>query len=682
MNKFQKQLAAIFSALGFTDKAKAGTMNEEDWKKVFSDYKEKYGTELKADLQENQRLAVLEAEQRQILDVLNVAAGTPAPAATETPAAEGAAPAPAAEDGSAAPVAAPAAEELTPIAKQIQTLFASMQQQIDKMAAVAKPDVPADSATMQITAQGPGTTETHLFGISAPMFSMEKRWNKIAQNPSFAIVNAPDEEADLKAFQTELSSFSKSTANRYAQLHREGRLNSETLKASFGITTTGLADAGLGAQFIVRRQDALIARILEIDSVDALFPVRYGIQDREMITNAFFTEVSQAYQEGEIWKGSMTLEPEFGHVDDGMAKFKFGSMKEIERLYIGYLNTSGSDPIKWGMIEFMLLNMYLNMANEYNIRRILGIYVKPESGVAGSYLNAGTGVIYTLIRYYHENKLLLNDDDAYATYDNTDFLDTVKDLVEEVRTNLAPGQKMNGQVVHLNENHQQWWINNCRTTYGKDIDFQGPNSYLNIVPDTKVAIAWVPNMDQLKFIFIQRPGNLQGLGYVPGEMYAVKLKEDMELVKGWSTWKEGTSASFTGRRFTTASDLKANKYAMQQIFCNKPATAVVADATTVDAESNFWFVTGVNTKATALTDIVHAVGGPAYIIECGDVTFPTTIAKAAKFSELTGAYTPTAVGDYIMVVLASTGKFLEMERCVGGVRTVNPSLQPNVPGAR
>jgi hypothetical protein len=156
----------------------------------------------------------------------------------------------------------------------------------------------------------------------------------------------------------------------------------------------------------------------------------------------------------------------------------------------------------------------------------------------------------------------------------------------------------------------------------------------------------------------------------------------MELVKGWSTWKEGTSASFTGRRFTTAADLVENNFSLQQIYINKPVTKLGADVTTANAKLNFWFVTGVNTVATALTDITNAIGGPAYIIECGDVVHPTTIAKAAKFSELTAAYTPTAVGDYIMVVLASTGKFLEMERCVGGVRTVNPLLQPNVPGAR
>ena len=53
----------------------------------------------------------------------------------------------------------------------------------------------------------------------------------------------------------------------------------------------------------------------------------------------------------------MSLQPEIGHVDDLMIKIQFTSMKEIERLYIGYLNTSGSDPIKWSMIEFTVMGL-------------------------------------------------------------------------------------------------------------------------------------------------------------------------------------------------------------------------------------------------------------------------------------------------------------------------------------
>lgn len=109
---------------------------------------------------------------------------------------------------------------------------------------------------------------------------------------------------------------------------------------------------------------------------------------------------------------------------------------------------------------------------------------------------------------------------------------------------------------------------------------------------------------------------------------------------------------------------------------------MAADATTMDASKGFWQVTTANTAAKAITDITNAKAGVAYIIECGDTDNATTIAKTGKFADITAAYTPTKVGDYIMVILNSKGNFLELERQVGGVRKVNAELQPNVPGVR
>ena len=84
------------------------------------------------------------------------------------------------------------------------------------------------------------------------------------------------------------------------------------------------------------------------------------------------------------------------------------------------------------------------------------------------------------------------------------------------------------------------------------------------------------------------PGNLQCLEYIPGEMLSIKVKEDMELVKAWSTWKEGFAAAFVGRRFDTRAKLVANNYEWQQIFMNKPSVNVDADATTITASKGFW----------------------------------------------------------------------------------------------
>ena len=93
-------------------------------------------------------------------------------------------------------------------------------------------------------------------------------------------------------------------------------------------------------------------------------------------------------------------------------------------------------------------------------------------------------------------------------------------------------------------------------------------------------------------------------------------------------------------------------------------------------------MTPANTAAKVLTDIIGAKKGVVYLIECGSIDNATTIAKSGKFADITKAYTPTKIGDYIMVVLNNAGNFIELERQEGGVRTINKELQPNIPGAR
>ena len=510
---------------------------------------------------------------------------------------------------------------------------------------------------------------------------MDKRWNKIAANPSFSSHKLGDDVES--AFHRDLVSYSRSLAARFEFLNENHLLDADKLAAGeFANNFDGVTDAKVGDQFVIRRQDALIARVLKKRDLTQYFPVRYGIQDHDLVFNAFFDEVSQAYQEGEVWKGGMRIENEMGHVDDAMIKMKFGPMKKLERMYIGYLNKEGSDPVKWSMIEFAILNSLETAQVEQNKRRMRGIYSTPEKGVPSHYLNSSTGIIYTLIRYARENKMLLHDDESYRSYTETTMLDAVKEFVKDVQASCTEDMDLDSHVIYLNKMHRSWWLENCRTKYGKDTDFTGPDSYANVVPDTTLHIIWLPYLGQLPLMFMDIPGNLQFLEYVPGEMMSLKVKEDMEMVKTWSTWKEGTSAAFVGLRFKTHDELVANNYEFQQIFMNKPSVSAKADATVMDAKTGFWFDTIENTKATAITDITGAKKGVAYIIECASATNASTIAKTGKFADITKAYTPTQVGDYIMVILNAAGNFLELERCEGGVRTINDKLQPNVPGVR
>ena len=543
-------------------------------------------------------------------------------------------------------------------------------------------DLPEQTVTVSpVSINGFGNTPQYLFGVEHPIFSMEKRWNKIAANPRAAsALPEVDEQVDGVAFHKAACAYAKTLKERYQFLQENKMLDARALsEGKYATNYGGVDNAGLGNQFVVLRQDAIIARVLEKRDLTQLFPVQYGIQDRGLIFNAFFDEVSQAYQSGETFKGGMKIENQMGYVDDSMIKIEWGPMKELERKYIGYLNKEGSDPIKWTMIEYQLLNTLLNAQAEQSKRRMRGIYVKPEKGVAGSYLNAGTGLLYTLLRYVHQYDIKPHADAAYRSYTQATMLSAVQEFVADVTASVTEDMELDKHCLYLNRNHQSWWIKNVRSTYGKDTDFAGPMGALNVVPDTTVQIIWLPYLGQLPFMMMHEPGNILFLEYVPGEMLAVKMQEQMEQVRAWSTWKEGCSATFTGRRFDTREKMEENAYEWQQIFINLFAATIVDK---IDGKAGFWHVTGDSTTQDTYTEIANAKAGVAYCIEAGVATHLPKVAKSGKFGKISAAFTATAVGDYLMVILDKDGNFRELERCVGGKRTINTELQPNVPGGR
>lgn len=667
----KERIQSILQLLKLTDKAKSEEgLSTEEWNSVMEEYKKKFNAQLADDITADQKKKEEEAvaeKQQELLNTVQAMLNEATPTNETT------------TDDSKKddPKEDATLETISATVKKIAINTA-------KLGAQAQEDKPKEVITVNINRiNGPGTTKQYLFGIENSIFSMDKRWNQIAASPRAALSMEEPTTADLANVGKEIISYSNSLRKRYNFLHTNNLLDAKKLAAgTFATDYSGVDNAGLGDQYVVLRQDALIARILAVRDLTQIFPVRYGIQDRDLVFNAFFSEVSQAYQEGEVFKGDIALENEMGYVDDAMIKLKFGPMKDLERKYIGYLNKEGSDPIKWTMIEFCILNSLKNAQVEQNKRRMRGIYVTPETGVAGSSLNTSTGILYTLIRYYHQNCLKLHADQTYRSYTKSTMLDVVQEFNSDVVESVMEDDDTSDRVLYLNALHKSWWIECVRAKYGKDTDFTGPTGSLNILPDTDRKIVWLPYLGNMKLMFMDIPGNLQFLENLPGEMFSLQLKDDMELVKGWSTWKEGCAAAFTGRHFSSKSDLDENNYVWQQIFMNKPAETIAADAVTADASINFWFETGVNTKATALTNIINAKNGPAYIIETGDITFATTISKAGNFSNITADFVPTAIGDYIMVVLRSDNKFAELERTVGGVRVVNKALQPNVPGVR
>ena len=664
----KEKLMSVIELLGFKQKFEDKSLTKDEFNSLVAEYQKKYQSTLTDDIASEQAAQQTAQQADEFQKMLN----------TIQSVLNGGEPSAAADDNGEQQPAQQGNATLEGILEGIKGMRADIQ----AMGANPAPDQPVQTInTVTLSVNGFANTPDYLFGVEHSLFSMKNRWNQIAANPrAAAALPEVDEQVDGVAFYKEACNYAKSLKNRYQYLQQNKMLDAAALaKGTYATNYDGVDNAGLGDQFVVLRQDALIARVLQVRDLTQFFPVAYGYQDRGLVFNAFFDEVSQAYQSGEVFKGGMKIENHYGYVDDAMIKLEWGPMKELERKYIGYLNKEGSDPIKWSMIEYQLLNTLRAAQVEQNKRRMRGIYVKPDKGVAGSYLNAATGVLYTLLRYVHQYDLKVHGESTYRNYTPATFLVAVQEFIADVRASITEDMDLDNHVVYLNKNHQAWWIKNVRSTYGKDTDFTGPMGALNIVPDTTIRIIWLPYLGQTPFMMLHEPGNIQFLEYVPGEMLSVKMQESMEQVRAWSVWKEGTSASFTGRRFATKEEMDKNNYEWQQIFINLFA-ATITDK--VDGNNGFWQITDSTTTLTTITDIENAKAGVAYCIECGDKTKLPELAKSGKFDSITDAFTATAVGDYIMVILGSDNKFRELERCVGGKRTINKELQPNVPGGR
>jgi hypothetical protein len=445
----------------------------------------------------------------------------------------------------------------------------------------------------------------------------------------------------------------------YASLAAREGMQMIATSASFDYSSLS---SDLGDYYRIRKQEALQSFLQVLPSIEKLFPLESGYQDQAVLVNLFMDDdFSQAENEQSTFanmvKGSFKFEPEIITMYGVMFAHIFTNLKALEKQWIGYLNREGSDVMKWSFIEYILVEVGKKLHNEREQRRVKGKRISPSANVLGTAMGAANG-LYTFL--YNQIALFKIKEFVMGSVTSSNIATILYDMALLIPAEVRDSGKL---ICYLPSLFTTYYHKNLETLYGENTDYTPDKMYIKEFPS--IRIQSVPNADMFGRIFFTLEGNIKNFEDVPGEMYKFNLEQQDWSLKVWSSWKESIWAYMVGKKFASAA---AQDYNHQLIWCNElhydtayylPMTA---DDATPSVAQHTKLITVANAAATAITTIDDAVVGVPITIKWGNATNAPTIAKSGNFSLITAAITAPAVGDTLVVVKRSDGKFLEMSR--------------------
>jgi hypothetical protein len=537
----------------------------------------------------------------------------------------------------------------------------------DLLSATLEDDAPKQKPTVatmgKVVLLHNAHNEKFAFGIEHDHYSRNKWWNEMAVTKNIKEPKQAEKNSLFEAF----NAYSENISERYKHL-KDNNLFKQA--AAGDIDYTDLASP-LGAYYYVRRQDALITYIRKFKSISDIFPRVSNVQDGSVTVDNFFgRSYTQPFQTGKVWAGSNKVAGNVVSVKDVMFKSIFEDLFDLERQYIGYLNREGSDPIKWSFVEWILANCMQIIINEKNVRAVIGNRVEPTSTYAAHYLYGSDGALRCLENLIENNQAWVES--SLILYTSSTIYAYVKALARKAFVAIGKGT-LQGYSLFMNSLHLQWFLEDYRTLFGTDLDFNGETLQ---VKNYDIKIQGVVGMPETDYrMWITADGNFETYENVPGEEFKFYTQRDLEALYVTSRFKEGFGAYKPGRKFATQAALQAAGGKDCEVYTNKPYSALTADATTADASVNWYFRTIANSGANAFLGLTNPEQGKVYKLEIGSATNPTNIAQAANFSTFSAAWTPSVVGDFIEFIYNPTnGKYYDFARKVAGTYTKYTSL--------
>lgn len=418
--------------------------------------------------------------------------------------------------------------------------------------------------------------------------------------------------------------------------------------------------ADLGDFYRIQKQQQIQSFLLELPSLEKIFPLESGYQDRAVLLNLWMGEFSQSDNTSsdfdKVVKGTYNIEPEELRMFDVMFAHKFKDLKILEKSWIGYLNKEGSSTMKWSFIQYLLVETGKALHNEREMRRIKGVRKNPILNEPGTAMGAADG-----LKEWLRKKITGFQIKPFALGEWTES--NIADYVYRGTGMIPATIRDTGRVVlYMSPDAVTKYHKNREALYGQNQDYKANIMFVAEYPSVKIQA--VPGLDESKRMIWTLDGNIHFFEDQPGEMYKFSIEQQDWSLKVWSNWKESTWAIMVGKKFASAAE---QDFDHQMIFCNdvdlgaQTYIPMDKDDTTPSALLHTSLVSVANSQATAITNIDDVAVGQTVRLKCGNVTNAVTIAKAGNFSLISAAWQPS-LGDVIVLKKRADDKFIELER--------------------
>jgi hypothetical protein len=388
----------------------------------------------------------------------------------------------------------------------------------------------------------------------------------------------------------------------------------------------------LGAYYR-ENQTALISFLRAKNRLPAFWNTVSNVQDQIAYAKAFTGEVTQARKKKWLPKGSFEFQPEIAKVFPIQIDVTIlgSDLQSMETSWLNHLESikkEGSKPYKMSFVAYLAGEILKKAAEEDQIAHIRGIYIPTadDATEAGLSIHKQNGLLIG-IKAAQARRVYMPYDMGVPTEEN--ILDYVEELVNRIPEYW---RDMPGMVLYMANYWRDAYLKRRETVKGLMPTFK--EGKLTVDLHENIRLEGLAFLNDSKFMFATTEDNISMLENIPSEKKILNMEMDKRDINIFGDYKTGIHVWAYGYEYADGVEMSDDK---QIFFSNNVEILpdsyvdVAANTTVPSVKYHTSLKTGVNTQATAITDIADSAVGDYIYIKGNSGANPSTIADAGKF---------------------------------------------------